>query len=276
LYGGKRLLILKEAVVNRHLLSPNPGNQDTGTTLVQQLDSSIGEASSVMGALVTELIRRSLRDGVLQIGQGLEGFASEQVGKAITSWQPALERAAIKSAQEAAQHTASAVARGELDVLQQAAQQQAAQLSSQIEEASRVAGDNRNDLSRQLQEKIAEAERRAQERACVDMDERLRELKARARLSSDALKDRLGRLEDTAKGLRQFLKILEERINWLCQEMEESRVSQDELAAHLIELEESRGWRGFLRSLCFWRSRQTEEEIEEEDEDEDDDQAQAA
>ena len=34
--------------------------------LVEQMDSSIGEATSVMGAMVQEIIRRSLRGGVLQ------------------------------------------------------------------------------------------------------------------------------------------------------------------------------------------------------------------
>ena len=42
--------------------------------LMERMDPAIGEASSVMGAMLTEMIRRSLRGGVLHIGEEL-GFA---------------------------------------------------------------------------------------------------------------------------------------------------------------------------------------------------------
>src|SRR4051794_11935249 len=66
--------------------------------LVDQMDQSIGEATTVMGAMVQEIIRRSLRGGVLQIGRELHDYVSEQVEQQIVAQTPAIERTAATTA----------------------------------------------------------------------------------------------------------------------------------------------------------------------------------
>ena len=60
--------------------------QETGGReggLVTRLDSAIGEASTGIGILLSELVRRSLRAGVADIDQTIHTFAHEQVTVAI-------------------------------------------------------------------------------------------------------------------------------------------------------------------------------------------------
>ncbi len=62
--------------------------------LDDRLDSAIGETSSSMGALLSELIRRSLKTGVSDIGDSLAEHASEQVDQAVQSHMPTIAEAA--------------------------------------------------------------------------------------------------------------------------------------------------------------------------------------
>lgn len=52
-------------------------------SLLDRMDSSIGEVSAGIGSLLTELVRRSLRGGVSNIDHHLEEFAHEQVQTAV-------------------------------------------------------------------------------------------------------------------------------------------------------------------------------------------------
>src|SRR5438876_3236547 len=86
------------------------------TELADHLDPAIGEATAVMGAMATEIIRRSLRGGVLQIGRELSSYVGQQVEREITEQRPLIEKTAAETATE--------VARGEVDAVRQAANEQ--------------------------------------------------------------------------------------------------------------------------------------------------------
>ena len=87
------------------------------SSLPDRMDSAIGEASSVMGSVMTELIRRSLRGGVLQIGEGLHGYACEQVDAVIVEKTPVLENLASEVADRTARYAATEVAKQETEAL---------------------------------------------------------------------------------------------------------------------------------------------------------------
>src|SRR5262245_59471699 len=91
------------------ILSRGALNEMHLSQLVDQLGPSIGEGTSVMGAMVTEVIRRSLRGGVLQIGRELSNYVGEQVELQIVEQRPLIEKAAAEMATE--------VARGEVDAV---------------------------------------------------------------------------------------------------------------------------------------------------------------
>jgi polyribonucleotide nucleotidyltransferase len=249
--------------VNQHIDNP-PAPDDSGTALVQQLDSAIGQTSSVMGALVHELIRRSLHDGVLQIGQGLQGFAAEKVDDAVAGWKPRLEEATARTARDEALETATEVARQHLDQLSaridhtaRAAEDTSAHFARELNEKFEAAESSSATRDRELQEQIEVAEQRAREEVLAEVGGKIHQWRSRARRSTLAIKDRLASLEATCEDLDRLLKILEQRTSWLREEVAEARTSQEDLEEHVIKLETS-GWRGLIRRLCFWKPRDGE------------------
>src|SRR6516162_1265174 len=110
--------------------------------LAEHMDSAIGEATSVMGAVMTELLRRSLRGGVLQIGEQLHGYVAEKVNETIADRRPALEQAAAKVATHAARTTATEVVVDEVHALERRTEEADRQLSGKIEETARNVHDH--------------------------------------------------------------------------------------------------------------------------------------
>jgi hypothetical protein len=101
--------------------------------LAERMDQSIGEASSVLGAVLTELVRRTLRGGVTQIGTQLESYVAEKVDESVADRLPGIERAAAEAADGVARSTAVEVARREVLVLEQQHQQMALDLTGKID-----------------------------------------------------------------------------------------------------------------------------------------------
>jgi len=114
--------------------------------LVDQMDSSIGEATSVMGAMVQEIIRRSLRGGVLQIGRELHNYVGEQVGMQIVAQAPAIERTAAATALA----RATEVVREGLAGVEQSAREGDELLAARMAEAERHAAAAREHLTHEV------------------------------------------------------------------------------------------------------------------------------
>src|SRR5438034_8013789 len=98
--------------VNEELTMKQPSpptlerDNDHSLSLVDRMDPAIGEASSVMGAVLTELLRRSLRGGVLKISDELQAFVCDKVEGTLAERTPVIEQ----QASEVAGNTARAVA----------------------------------------------------------------------------------------------------------------------------------------------------------------------
>lgn len=250
------------------------------TELVDQLDPAIGEASSVMGAMATEVIRRSLRGGVLQIGRELSGYVSQQVEQEIVEQRPMIEKTAAETATE--------VARGEIDAVRQAAIEQAQQLAARIEDAARQAQDRAETVARDLTGRLDETSRRTHDKietvarviddtarhtneatamlartlesevgtARKDLTNEIEAFKERARQATVKIKDRLDRLDAASAQLGDLQRALKRELldAWrteqrqLLQQIDELRSANHALAERLDELEKPRG----IRRLFAW------------------------
>jgi chromosome segregation ATPase len=234
--------------------------------LVAQVDPAIGEASSVLGAMATELIRRSLRGGVLQIGRELSGYVGEQVEQQIVEKRPLIEKAAAETATE--------VARGEVEAVRQAATEQGEQLAARIEDASRQAHEKietvakavddtarqsseaTTSLAQTLQTEVASVETRTLDAARKEFTQEIEAFKERARQATTKIKDRLDQLDATSARLADLHSALKRELldTWLSHERElldkihELRRTNQSLAERLTELEKPRG----LRRLFAW------------------------
>ena len=82
---------------DRAVIHNDRGNNKGTLPLVEQMDLAIGEATTVMGAMMTELLRRSLRGGVMKIGEELDGFVADKVEATLTEKQPVIELMAAEA-----------------------------------------------------------------------------------------------------------------------------------------------------------------------------------
>ncbi len=87
-------------------------------SLLDRLDPAIGDASAGIGALLTELVRRSLRGGVSNIDHHLLDFAHEQVHTAVESQLPKLQEFATEVAETQARQVSQAVTQEIAETLQ--------------------------------------------------------------------------------------------------------------------------------------------------------------
>jgi hypothetical protein len=243
------------------------------TELADQLDPAIGEASSVLGALTTELIRRSLRGGVLQIGRELSGYVATQVEQEIVEQRPLIEKTAGELATE--------VARNEVQAVRQAANDQAQQLAARIDDTSRQAQAQAETVARDLTGRLEESSRQTHEKidsvsrvvhdtarhsseataslartlqtevAAVEtrtLETARRELDSfqdRARQLTQKFKDRLGKLEEANAQLAELQRAEKQQ---LLKQIDELRRGNKSLADRLDVLERPRG----LRRLFAW------------------------
>ena len=67
--------------------------------LVERMDTAIGEASTSIGMIMSELVHRSLRGGVGEIGSSIHSFARDQVDEAVGEAMPRIESVVKKIAE---------------------------------------------------------------------------------------------------------------------------------------------------------------------------------
>jgi chromosome segregation ATPase len=232
------------------------------TELADHMDPAIGEATAVMGAMATEVIRRSLRGGVLQIGRELSSYVGQQVEREIREQRPMIEKAAAETATE--------IARGEVDSVRQAADEQGRQLADRIADASRQAqthtetfardfGGRLDETARQTQEVTASLARTLEtEVAGVGsrIDATRKELstefdgfKDRARQATAKLKERLDHLEAAATEFADQQRAFKTEQERLLQEIGALRRTNAALAQRVEVLEQPHGIRRFFAWL---------------------------
>jgi hypothetical protein len=205
-------------------VSNKNGVLDISAPLAESMDQSISEATTFMGAVVTELMRRSIRNGVLKIGEELQTFVTGEVDTVLAQRVPAVERAALEAAEQTAQVAAAKVAAEEVHALDVKTGAVTQKLAAQIEEVERgargIVEEKAQALAGQIQEvdrravataeqlggKIVEAEQRVCERTRTETDERLNKLLEKAREATSALKARLKTVEELSEGLVRDLR----------------------------------------------------------------------
>jgi hypothetical protein len=241
-------------------------NEPHLTELLDQLDPAIGEASSVMGALATEVIRRSLRGGVLQIGRELSGYVAQQVELEVVEQRPLIEKTAAEMATE--------VARGEVDAVRQAAQEQDQQLAARIDETARQAHDKIDTVARTaddtrkqtqettaalaqtLQVEVAAVETRTLGVARKELSEQVEAIRDSSRQATMKIKQRLDKLDAANAELADLQRVQKQELldAWrtdrqqLLEQIDELCRARASLAQRLEILEQPRG----LRRLFAW------------------------
>src|SRR6516165_11578476 len=126
-------------------------NSKDALGLLERLDPSIGEATSVVGAMLTELLRRTLRGGVVRIGDEMHGFVLDKVDTVIADRTPGLEQLAAEVAEHAARTAATEVATEEVHALEHRTQ-------ASITETARAAEHRTKESTAALTVQIQECE----------------------------------------------------------------------------------------------------------------------
>lgn len=236
-------------------------------SLADRLDPAIGEASSVMGAMLTELVRRALRGGVVQIGEDLHGFAREKVLSTIDDHRPVLEQISSEVADQVARTAATEIAREEIQVVDQRHRETAEQLATRLQETSRQVEEKTQSLSTHLQEtehkveqstqelsnridktarhaeeinretarelvgQIEQASQRVSESTNATISEKVEDLLAQSRRGAEYLKSRLKQLDEITEELRNRL---QEEQAARQSEQATARAEADQRVAHLM------------------------------------------
>jgi hypothetical protein len=263
---------------------PTPVDVDTlkrPGPLLERMDGAIGEASTAMGAMLTELVRRTLRGGVLQLGEELHGYVAEKVDATIADRTPAIEQAAAEVAEHTARTAATEVATEEVHALEQRTQDSDRQLSTRIDEATaettraltgkidstrKAVEEAAGATAAHLGQRIQEAEKRAVETAHAEMCHQMEELHERSREGTALMKARLKEITSDIAALGQQVTALAAQLEKERQarraaeelfrgELLKLRELHEQLGARVAELEKPRGLRRFWAWIKSWFSR---------------------
>ena len=204
----------------------SPETKPLSAPLVERVDSSIGEASTMIGAMLTEFMRRTLRNGVIKIDEEMNSFVGEKVDATIAERTPALEQHTAEVAENTARAAATEVAVQEVSILREKTDQTARQLTGRIDETDKKVGETAHDLNKQVQD-----------------------LWQRSREGAASFKTRLKELETASEQDRTELKRLRDRCETIRRIIEELQGANETLAARLVELERPRGLRALWARL---------------------------
>jgi hypothetical protein len=221
--------------------------------LLERMDPAIGETTSVLGAIMTEFLRRTLRGGVLQIGKELHTFVDEKVDAAIVDRSPALERTAAEVAEHTARSAATEIAHEEVRALESRTRDAHESLTGRIEESKKHAQDAVTETAKGLVIQIKEAAKRVGDSAHAEVTQRVEELHERSRQSYAQVHERLDahdktgqllvkQLQDEQHNRKAESQALKAEIQKLASVL---RLANDRLA----ELEKPRGIRAWLGRL---------------------------
>jgi hypothetical protein len=258
-----------------------PTALDVARPLAGNMDQAVIEAAAGMGAVVTELMRRSLRGGVLTVGEQLGSYVGECVDLTIRERRPVIEQTAASVAEQTAYATAAKVVGEEVYALEQRTTEATRGLAGQIEEkAQRLSAEieeKRQQLTtrmdeghqhavqvthekaRELTGQIEQTAKHVSEAAQAEIGLRVQELMDKAREGSVLLKARIRAVADVTTELGQRLDAerqareaeraaVRDLKRSLIDELRELRRTNDKLSARVAELERPRG----LRRLWLW------------------------
>src|SRR5262249_18244229 len=137
-------------------------NKALAAPLVERVDTSIGEASTMIGAMLTEFMRRTLRNGVIKIDEEMNGFVAEKVDATIADRTPLLEKTAAEVAEVTARAAAADLVTGEVEGLEHRTEAKARELAEQIQQTERRAVQATTETAQRLASQIEATEKRGQ------------------------------------------------------------------------------------------------------------------
>src|SRR5262249_46361866 len=117
----------------------------------------------VMGAMLTELLRRTLRGGGRQVGDELQSFVAEKVDETISDRRPVLEQIASEAADKTARGAATEEATEEVRAGEERGREADGRLAAQIEETEKKAEERTASTARELHGRIGQVETKAEE-----------------------------------------------------------------------------------------------------------------
>jgi hypothetical protein len=243
---------MQQSYPQEHELAPVPHSLPQSTSLAERLDPAIGEATSVLGAVVTELMRRSLRGGVMRIGDELNGYVGEQVDLVIANRTPVLEQLASTVADKTARLAATEVAAEETRALEQRTVETSRQLSVQIEATGEAARQSTAEAARTLAARIAEAEKQAHEKTLAAAQELTGKIDETGKRTLEAAE---ARLAAEARERAQQIETAEKRIETAVRA--ELLQANEALSVRVAELEKPRGLRALFLRLFGRRNKVT-------------------
>jgi uncharacterized coiled-coil protein SlyX len=235
-----------------------PENHKDALGLMERLDPAIGETTAMAGAMLTELLRRTLRGGVLRIGDEMHGYVSEKLDTAIAERTPALEQLAAEVAEHAARTAATEVATEEVQALEQRTQKSDLELAGKITETARAAEHWTRESAEELAAQIKQSEQRGQS----ELREQVQTLTDRSHERSERLKARFAQQDNLIAGLgkqlgnmeKDLVRMIQENRSGLRDVLHKLEQEQQSLAARVAELEKPRGLRALWLRLFGRRS----------------------
>jgi hypothetical protein len=244
-------------------------NKDT-LSLVERLDPAIGEATSVAGAVLSELLRRTLRGGVMRIGDDMHDFVSQKVDTVVAEKAPAIEQMAAEVAEHTARTAATEIATAEVRALEERTRDGDRELAAQIEATARAADDKTTQSAAALAAQIQQTEQTVQQQTTQtavalaakiqEADEHARAARAEAQRFAERAREGTAHFKSKLTELRSTLLDLQTQLRQdMVRQLEESQArpheelrnlakSNEALAARVAELEKPRG----LRALFAW------------------------
>lgn len=269
-----------------------PVTQQAGS-LPEQLDDAIGEASTGIGVMLSELVRRSLKGGVANIDSTLQGFAEAQVHSAVEQQMPALTEAASTVAESTSARVIQEQVTPTVNQLTGQVQAFEGKLETETERLGQQVTETAADTARRLEESSAETARRLQE-SSVETERRLSETAAEADRRLNETSEHLGSLKENAKTKWKKLvaeletlalanRQLNQQVSGLKQQLSESATSQQRLVqqfqaetaaqasllqeqnqqldARLAELEKPKGLKGMWQKIAGGKKKSTDSEL---------------
>ncbi len=171
-------------------------------SLVERLDPALGEASSGIGVLLSELVRRTLRGGVSKIEEEMHDFVEEKVDQSVQCRMPAFQEAATRTAERKAEE----IARQEVQTVEKQAREAAERLSQELvesqrqaEEAARRLEEEARQAAERLAQEIVQTEQRVEEKARVITQEAVHVVEQESKAATEKLTHDLAETERRAE-----------------------------------------------------------------------------
>lgn len=236
------------------LEEPN-GKRREPDALGDRLDSAIGETSSGMGAMLSELIRRSLKSGVSDIGKSLGTFAEEQVEQAVARQMPAIAEAADEVAESTAKRIVNSVAKDWSEKSEKQQEEIAARLQTVESSAIDRSRMHVDQIISQVRHTISETQAMASQHQETS-EQKLEEIQQRGRRTWNKIKEELElfsssqrHLQEENAALRAELASVRQQAQTQLEENIQLESRQVRIEARLAKLEEPKGLRGLFAKM---------------------------